>query len=89
VFDITYLQSDKYIIHMPQKSLLFYHNRLTYIANMSDWVVNDRQVYATIMENNRLYIKKDIIKAKLATDFFRNISFFTEKKQFDSLKIVM
>ena len=36
VYNITYLQGDKYIVHMPQKDLVFYHNGLTYMANMSD-----------------------------------------------------
>jgi hypothetical protein len=43
-------------------------------------VVNNKQVYATTVENEGLYTRKDLNKARLATEFLRNAGYPTEKE---------
>jgi hypothetical protein len=40
----------------------------------------NRQVYAMVVENERLYTKKDFTKAKLATEFLRNRGYYLKKE---------
>jgi hypothetical protein len=68
LYDITYVQKQAFIVHMGDRDLVF--NRRDKL-NVAEWG-SERTVAATVQENEQLYTKEEVRRAKLAYEFVRN-----------------
>ena len=78
-YEITYVQGEKYIVHLPERDLEFKRRGKLYVADMSDWITTAR-VHATTAERESLYTKKEVIRAKQAQDFIKASGYTSEKE---------
>ena len=78
-YEITYVQGEKYIVHLPERDLEFKRRGKLYVADMSDWITTAR-VHATTAERENLYTKKEVIRAKQAQDFIKASGYTSEKE---------
>ena len=80
-FKITYTQGVKYVVHLPDRELVFWRRGRVYVADMSDWVTKtSNSVKATVAENEGLYNKKEVDKAKEAKEFIKNAGYPSERE---------
>jgi hypothetical protein len=68
LYDITYVQKRAFIVHMGDRDLVFNSRDKLYVA---DWGT-ERTVAATAQENEQLYTKEEVRRAKLAHEFVKN-----------------
>jgi len=68
LYDITYVQKQAFIVHMSDRDLVFNRREKLYVA---DWGT-ERMVVATAQENEQLYTKEEVRRAKLAHEFVKN-----------------
>jgi hypothetical protein len=68
LYNITYVQKRAFIVHMEDRDLVFNRREKFYVA---DWGT-ERTVAATVQENEQLYMKEEVRRAKLAHEFVRN-----------------
>ena len=78
IYDISYLQGDKYIIHMTNGDLVFKQQGKVYVADMSEWAIHPN--FATTIENENQYTKAEVEKAKEAYEFMRNAGYPSEEE---------
>ena len=79
-YEITYVQGEKYIVHLPDRDLEFKRKGKLYVADMSDWVTTPTRVHATTAERERLYTKKEVVRAQQALEFIKASGYASEKE---------
>ncbi len=67
-FDITYLRREAFVVHTAEKDILFRRRDKLYVA---EWYA-EGIVETTVQENEILYSKEEIRRAKLAHEFIKN-----------------
>jgi hypothetical protein len=68
LYDITYICKCAFIVHMSDRDLVFKRRQKLYIADWGTMGI----VAPTIQENEHLYTKEEVSRAKLAYEFVRN-----------------
>jgi hypothetical protein len=68
IYRITYQRKQAFVVHMGIRDLIFKRRQKLYVA---DWSVV-ATVAVTVRENEQLYTKDEVRRAKLAHDFVRN-----------------
>ncbi len=76
VYPITYNPRTSFIVHLPDRDIVFTKRGKHYIADCTDVV----QVYATAVENEQLYTKAEIKSAKEAYDFLKNSGYPSQEE---------
>jgi hypothetical protein len=79
-YEITYVQGEKYIVHLPDRDLEFKRKGKLYVADMSDWVTTRPRVHATVAERESLYTKKEVMRARQAQEFIKASGYASEKE---------
>jgi hypothetical protein len=83
LYPITYNQGENYIVHMPDRDLVFERRDLMYVADFSDWIVDEEELklnLMTVQEREHLYNRKEIRHALKAKEFLRNAGYPSEKE---------
>jgi hypothetical protein len=70
MFIITYVPGKAFIVHLPSRDLEFKHRGKLYIANYYS-VLNPSSIYTTVQENEEIYTKAEVQKAKAAFEFLK------------------
>ena len=82
MYEITYVQGEKYIVHLPGRDLEFKRRGKLYVADMSDWVATPTRVHATTAKRKKLYTKKEVIRAQQAQEFInKQVDMHQKRKQ--------
>jgi hypothetical protein len=71
LYDITYICKRAFVVHMSDRDLVFKRRQQLYVADWGTMGI----VAARIQENERLYTKEEVSRAKLAYEFVRNSSY--------------
>jgi hypothetical protein len=71
LYEITYVQREAFVVHMLGKDLVFRRRDKLYVADWSDVGT----VTATIQENERLYSKNEVDRAKEAHQLIKNCGY--------------
>ena len=79
-YEITYVQGEKYTVHLPDRDLEFKRKGKFYVADMSDWVTRPTRVHATTAERERLYTKREVVRAQQAQEFIKASGYASEKE---------
>ena len=67
LYDITYVQKQAFIVHMGDRDLVFNKRDKLYVA---EWG-SECMVAAIVQENEQLYMKEEVHRAKLAYEFVK------------------
>ncbi len=81
-YKITYLRREAFVVHMAERDLVFSRRDKLYVA---DWYQYGR-VEATVMENERLYSKEEVWRAKEAHEFIKNSGYPSAKEATHTLR---
>jgi hypothetical protein len=68
VYPITYKQGESFTVRTQEKDIVFQQRARLYVA---EWEIGGT-VLATVQENEQLYTKEEVCRAKLAHEFIRN-----------------
>jgi hypothetical protein len=68
LYDIMYIHMRAFVMHMGDRDIVFNRKQKLYVA---DWGTLG-MVAATLQENEQLYTKEEVSRAKLAYEFVRN-----------------
>jgi hypothetical protein len=68
VYPITYKQGELFTVHTQERDIVFQQRAHLYVAEWGEVGT----VLATVQENERLYTKEEVHRAKLAHEFIRN-----------------
>jgi len=87
IYPITYLQGKSFTAHMDDRDVIFTRRDKMYIADFSDWIVNNDQrreevcaglSLTTVSEREQLYSSKDVCKALEAGEFLHAMGYPSE-----------
>jgi len=68
-YEISYVRAQTFTVHVPEgEDIVFSRQNKLYVA---DWCVDPGMVNATVRENERLYTKEEVRRAKLAHEFLK------------------
>jgi hypothetical protein len=70
LYVISYVQKEAFVVHMPSGDLVFSRREKLYIAELEE--ANVGIVQATVRENEALYTKDELNRAKEAYQFLKN-----------------
>jgi hypothetical protein len=70
LYDISYVQKEAFVVHMPSEHLVFSRREKLYVAELNKADVG--MVQATVCENEALYTKEEVKRAKEAYQFLKN-----------------
>jgi hypothetical protein len=70
MFPVNYVPGKAFVVHLPSRDLKFKRKGKLYVANYYS-VLNPASVYATVQENEEIYTKAEIQKAKAAFEFLK------------------
>jgi hypothetical protein len=68
IYDITYVCGEAFVVHMPDRDLVFKKGNNLYVA---EWYA-EGTVESTVQENEVLYSKEQVCRAKEAHEFLKN-----------------
>jgi hypothetical protein len=68
LYDITYVRQQAFVVHMQDRDLVFSRREKLYVADIYD---EEYVVQATVRENEALYTKEEVKRAKEAYEFLR------------------
>jgi hypothetical protein len=71
LYEISYVGREAFKIHMPDKDLVFRERDHLYVASRGP----EGKVYATVQENELLYTKEQVHRARQAYKFIRNCGY--------------
>lgn len=71
MYKVPYLPGQAFVVHLPAGDLEFKRTDKLYIANFSQVLKPTVQVCATVQENESIYMRTEIKKAKAAYEFLR------------------
>jgi hypothetical protein len=89
MFPVTYVQGESYTVHIGDRNVVFNRHDCMYIADFSDWVVEDEErvfelhsdlALKTVEDRESLYTKKQVQKALEAGEFLRSMGYPTLKE---------
>ncbi len=63
LYDITYVRQQAFVVHIRDRDLVFSRREKLYVADISD---EEHVVQATVRENEALYAKEEVKRAKEA-----------------------
>jgi hypothetical protein len=69
VYKITYKHRESFVVHMHERDIAFERREKLYVA---DWYTEDTVVAATVQENEMLYSRDQVKRAKEAHKFLKN-----------------
>jgi hypothetical protein len=68
-YEISYVRGATFTVHVPEdEDIVFSRRNKLYVA---DWCVDQGVANSTVQENERMYTKVDVHRAKLAYDFLK------------------
>jgi hypothetical protein len=70
MFPVTYVPGKAFVVHLPGRDLEFVSRAKPYIANIQT-ILGSSHVHATVQENEELYTRAEIQKAKAAFEFLK------------------
>jgi hypothetical protein len=70
MYQITYVQGEAFIVHMHDRDLIFRRRDKLYVADLQETAMS--KVQATVRENELVYTKEDVNRAKQAHQFLKN-----------------
>jgi hypothetical protein len=70
MYEITYIRGEAFVVHMPGGDLIFKRRDKLYVADIQD--VAKSMVQAMVRENELVYTKEEVNRAKLAHQFLKN-----------------
>ena len=82
-YEVTYVPSKKFIVHMPGMDLEFVRRNKIFVADMSDWIREDYDedlTFMTVEEREHVLNRKEKMKALDAKEFVR-VAGFPSKKE--------
>jgi hypothetical protein len=71
MYEISYVRGEAFVVHMDGRDLVFRRRDRLYVA---EWT-GDGGMYATVQENELLYTKEQVRRAKEAYEFIRNCGY--------------
>jgi hypothetical protein len=71
LYEISYVRREAFVVHMDGRDLVFRRRDCLYVA---EWT-GDGGMYATVQENELLYTKEQVSRAKEAYEFIRNCGY--------------
>jgi hypothetical protein len=89
LYPVTYIQGESIIVHMEDKEVVFQRRDKMYVADFSDWVVDNedrvQELYnrlslMTMADKEHMYTRKEVQKALEAGEFLRALGYPTEKE---------
>jgi histidyl-tRNA synthetase len=78
LYEISYVQKEAFLVHMPTGDLVFNRHEKLYVADLTDSDVG--VVQATVRENEALYTKEEVRRAKEAYAFLKNSGYPSESE---------
>jgi hypothetical protein len=69
MYEITYIRGEAFIVHMGDRDLVFKRREKLYVADLQE---TEYRVQATVRENEMVYTKEEVGRAKLAHEFLKN-----------------
>ncbi len=69
MYNITYKHRESFVVHMHERDIAFERREKLYMA---DWYTKDTVVAATVQENEMLYSRDQVKRAKEAHEFLKN-----------------
>jgi hypothetical protein len=70
LYRVTYVPGQAFIVHFPCKDIEFKHVGKLYVANLKS-LSNSNAVFATVEENEEIYTRSEVQKAKEAYEFLK------------------
>jgi hypothetical protein len=73
-YDISYVRGESFTVHMPSQDVVFERRNKLYVAEWCEEreIAADGIANTTVQENERLYTKEEVRRAKAAYEFLRN-----------------
>ncbi len=71
LYEISYVRGEAFVVCMEGRDLVFWRRDHLYIA---EWT-GEGGIYATVQENELLYTKEQVCRAKEAYKFIRNCGY--------------
>ena len=71
MYEISYVRGEAFVVHMDGRDLVFRRRDRLYVA---EWT-GEGGMYATVQENELLYTKEQVRRAKEAYEFIRNCGY--------------
>jgi len=71
LYEISYVRGEAFVVHMDGRDLVFRRRDRLYVA---EWI-RDGGMYATVQENELLYTKEQVHRAKEAYEFIHNCGY--------------
>jgi hypothetical protein len=94
MYRVTYVQGESITVHMDERDFVFSRREKMYVANFSDWLVDDQdrveQLYTglsllTVKDKEDLYTRKEVPRALEAGKFLKARGYPSER---DALEIL-
>jgi hypothetical protein len=89
-YEISYVSGEAFVVHMDERDLVFRRRDRLYIA---EWT-GEGGMYATVQENELLYTKEEVRRAKEVYKFIRNYGYRSKTSwmhydDLDTLKVAL
>jgi hypothetical protein len=93
LYKVTYVQGESITVHMDERDVVFTRRDKMYVADFSDWLVEDQDRVSdrtlslmTVKEKESLYTKKQVRKAIAAGEFLKALGYPSEKDALELLR---
>jgi hypothetical protein len=86
IYKVSYVPGEAFIVHLPAYDLVFKRTGKLYIADIRQ-VPSLHKVYSTIMENESIYTRIEIKRAKDAYEFFSVVDTPHQRRQYTLSKM--
>jgi hypothetical protein len=84
MYPITYVQGESIVVHLDDRDVVFKHRDGMYVADFSDWLIDDEERVAqvskdlclfTVEERESLYSRKQVRRALEAGEYLRALGY--------------
>jgi hypothetical protein len=86
LYKVTYVQGESITVHMDDRDVVFTRRDKMYVADFSDWLVDDQDRVGdrtlslmTVKKKESLYTSKQVCKALAAGEFLKALGYPSEK----------
>jgi len=95
LYPVTYVQGESITVHMEDREVVNHRRDKMYMADFSDWVVDDedkvQELYTTLSlmtaaDRERMYTRKEVHRSLEAGEFLRALGYPTEKEALNFLR---
>jgi Reverse transcriptase (RNA-dependent DNA polymerase) len=86
LYDITWIQGDRYIVHLDGQDLEFVRKGKVYVANMRAWIEGDQRALSPQSKQGSGASKKGALKGQQAQEFIRAAGYPTEREAINLLQ---